>query len=112
MSYLHAMIGDPRIVVCCEVAIPAIWLVVIHFGDAKRRYETAQRANWTAVKFAAEQLHLQPYQRMDLSPLFQPEDERPPSPAVPETDLKFIKELDEAVDRAIAKYGLEAYVQK
>ncbi|MGB6690441.1 MAG: hypothetical protein WBE76_21615 [Terracidiphilus sp.] len=112
MNYLHTMIGDPRMVVCCEVAIPAIWLVVIHFGDAKRRYDTAQRANWTAAKFAAEQQHHQAYQRMDLSPLFEPADERLPAPEMPETDLKFIKQLDEAVGRAIAKYRLEAFVQK
>jgi hypothetical protein len=112
LNYLHSMFGDPRIVVCCEVAVPAIWLVILHFGETKRRYDTAQRANWTAAKFAAEQQHHYATQRMDLSPLFEPPDSRAPLPEDLEPDPKFINELDAAVDRAIAKYGLEAFVQR
>jgi hypothetical protein len=101
--------SDPRYLLAGSIIAPMIIMALVHYAEVMTRWSRAQRSNLAAAKFATEQTFVCAYERLDMSALFQPADK--PSTPVPvkeaATDPAFLRAIEEAADRAIARYGLE-----
>jgi hypothetical protein len=105
MSWL----SDPRYLLSGSIIAPMVIMALVHYSEVMARWKRAQRSNLAAAKFATEQTFICVYERLDLSVLCHPADKLAPVGPVRdgETDPAFLRSIEEAADRAIARHGLE-----
>ncbi len=101
--------SDPRYLLSGAIIAPMMIMALVHYAEVMARWKRAQRANLAAAKFATEQTFVCVYERMDMSVLCHPVDKLAPirPPRDVDTDPAFLRSIEEAADRAIARYGLE-----
>ncbi len=101
--------SDPRYLLSGAIIAPMVIMALVHYSEVMARWRRAQRANLAAAKFATEQTFVCVYERMDMSVLCHPADKMAPMSPFRDidSDPAFLRAIEEAADRAIARYGLE-----
>jgi hypothetical protein len=105
MSWL----SDPRYLLSGSIIAPMVVMALVHYAEVMARWRRAQRSNLAAAKFATEQTFVCVCERVDMSVLCHPADKMAPVGSLrdEDTDPVFLRSIEEAADRAIARHGLE-----
>jgi hypothetical protein len=101
--------SDARYLLSGAIVTPMLIMALVHYSEVMARWKRAQHSSLVAAKFATEQTFVCVCERLDMSALCKPMDELAPARARSEvdTDPTFLRSIEEAADRAIARYGLE-----
>jgi hypothetical protein len=101
--------SDPRYLLSGSIIAPMVIMALVHYSEVMARWKRAQRSNLAAAKFATEQTFVCVYERLDMSVLCHPADKLEPvgTGRDADGDPAFLRSIEEAADRAIARHGLE-----